>query len=140
MDSSCACQRTRLPFSARSLRRQLHPAADGRSLRACEALAAEGYSSLVNMRGGFSGARDKAGNVQQVGWEGLGFGEAHFAIAFEVTVTAASTSSAMATTAASTARLWLTRTESTLTSARVPSTKRTGNGPLPSSCHPSCEL
>lgn len=48
-------------------------AAGGRSMHACELLTGEGYSNLVNMHGGFSGARDMAGVVQQPGWEGLGY-------------------------------------------------------------------
>ena len=47
-------------------------AAGGRSMHACEALAGEGYTQLVNMHGGFSGARDQAGNILQDGWEALG--------------------------------------------------------------------
>ena len=39
----------------------------GRSMRACEMLAAKGYTQLANMHGGFSGAEDQAG------WEALGF-------------------------------------------------------------------
>lgn len=48
-------------------------AAGGRSMHACEALVGEGYTELVNMHGGFSGARDQAGNIVQDGWEALGF-------------------------------------------------------------------
>ena len=48
-------------------------AAGGRSLHACEALVGEGYTNLVNMHGGFSGARDMAGNIQQDGWQALGY-------------------------------------------------------------------
>jgi rhodanese-related sulfurtransferase len=45
----------------------------GRSARACEVLGREGYGSLVNMMGGFSGARDMSGQVVEQGWHGLGF-------------------------------------------------------------------
>jgi len=48
-------------------------AAGGRSMHACELLVAEGYSNLVNMHGGFSGARDMSGVVLQDGWEALGY-------------------------------------------------------------------
>ena len=36
-------------------------AAGGRSMHACELLAAEGFTALANMHGGFSGANDEAG-------------------------------------------------------------------------------
>jgi len=45
----------------------------GRSARACDALAREGFTELVNMHGGFSGARDAAGAVSEPGWEARGF-------------------------------------------------------------------
>ncbi len=45
----------------------------GRSSRACEILAAEGFTELVNMHGGFSGARDESGDVVQAGWAACGF-------------------------------------------------------------------
>jgi len=48
-------------------------AAGGRSMRACEMLVAEGYRSLVNMHGGFSGARDPLGRVVEPGWSACGF-------------------------------------------------------------------
>ena len=35
----------------------------GRSQRACELLEAAGYADLTNVRGGFGGARDAAGQV-----------------------------------------------------------------------------
>lgn len=44
----------------------------GRSMRAAEALAAAGYQSLVNMQGGFSGARDAGGALLVQGWAGQG--------------------------------------------------------------------
>jgi rhodanese-related sulfurtransferase len=45
----------------------------GRSQRACELLAEAGYADLVNVQGGFGGARDPAGRVVVPGWrdEGL---------------------------------------------------------------------
>ncbi len=48
-------------------------AAGGRSQRACELLAAAGYTQLVNMDGGFSGRQDGAGQIVEQGWHGLGF-------------------------------------------------------------------
>ncbi len=48
-------------------------AAGGRSMHACEVLAREGYSNLVNMHGGFSGARDPMGTVTEPGWQACGF-------------------------------------------------------------------
>jgi rhodanese-related sulfurtransferase len=45
----------------------------GRSQRACEILEKEGYQTLVNVRGGYGGARDASGAVAVAGWrdEGL---------------------------------------------------------------------
>ena len=40
----------------------------GRSQRACEILAASGFTRLANVQGGFSGARDRAGRVMVEGW------------------------------------------------------------------------
>src|SRR5262245_22923570 len=48
-------------------------AAGGRSQRACEMLQAEGYTRLVNMHGGFSGARNVLGVVTERGWAACGF-------------------------------------------------------------------
>lgn len=48
-------------------------AAGGRSARACELMGSLGFTTLVNMHGGFSGARDAAGNLTQEGWAGAGF-------------------------------------------------------------------
>lgn len=48
-------------------------AAGGRSMRACDLLAEQGFTELVNMHGGFSGAQDQLGNVVQQGWAALGF-------------------------------------------------------------------
>lgn len=48
-------------------------AAGVRSARACELLAVEGFTSLVNMHGGFSGARDATGAVTEPGWAACGF-------------------------------------------------------------------
>jgi rhodanese-related sulfurtransferase len=44
----------------------------GRSRRAAEALEAHGYANLVNMRGGYSGARGPDGALREQGWSGLG--------------------------------------------------------------------
>ncbi|MGZ3510735.1 MAG: rhodanese-like domain-containing protein [Candidatus Binataceae bacterium] len=46
--------------------------AGGRSQRACELLEAAGYSDLTNVRGGFGGARDTAGQVVVTGWRDAG--------------------------------------------------------------------
>ena len=45
----------------------------GRSARACEMLASHGFEALVNMHGGFSGARDQAGAVVEPGWQACDF-------------------------------------------------------------------
>ena len=47
-------------------------AAGGRSLRACEALVALGFTQLVNVEGGFGGARDDSGRVTVPGWQACG--------------------------------------------------------------------
>jgi rhodanese-related sulfurtransferase len=47
--------------------------AGGRSQRACELLAQQGYAHLVNMAGGFHGATDMSGNVVEPGWAACGF-------------------------------------------------------------------
>ncbi len=47
--------------------------AGGRSERACELLASQGYSDLVNMFGGFHGATDMSGNVVEQGWSACGY-------------------------------------------------------------------
>jgi len=47
--------------------------AGGRSARACELLAREGYAQLVNMEGGFHGATDMSGNMVEPGWAACGF-------------------------------------------------------------------
>ena len=44
----------------------------GRSMRAAQALEAAGYSNLINMRGGFGGARGPDGTLTEQGWSGLG--------------------------------------------------------------------
>jgi hypothetical protein len=36
-------------------------------------LAAEGYDGLVNMEGGFHGARDQGGRIVEPGWVACGF-------------------------------------------------------------------
>ena len=45
----------------------------GRSMRACETLAALGFTRLANMDGGFDGARDELGSVRELGWREHGF-------------------------------------------------------------------
>ena len=47
-------------------------AAGMRSARACDMLDRAGYSQLVNMAGGFSGATDPAGAVVEPGWQSCG--------------------------------------------------------------------
>ena len=44
-------------------------AAGGRSGRACQMLAGTGFTELVNVAGGFAGARDSYGQVVTAGWE-----------------------------------------------------------------------
>jgi len=44
----------------------------GRSQRACEMLAQQGYAYLVNMAGGFHGASDMSGNMLEQGWAACG--------------------------------------------------------------------
>jgi len=46
--------------------------AGGRSQRACEILEAAGYTDLINVRGGFGGARDANGAVIVTGWRDAG--------------------------------------------------------------------
>jgi len=46
--------------------------AGGRSQRACEILAGQGYGGLVNMAGGFHGACDELGRVVEPGWAACG--------------------------------------------------------------------
>jgi hypothetical protein len=48
-------------------------AAGGRSARACELLLERGFRHMVNMHGGFSGARDPLGQVSEPGWVACGF-------------------------------------------------------------------
>lgn len=48
-------------------------AAGVRSARACEMLASAGFTRLVNMDGGFSGAPDGAGGLRMQGWAACGF-------------------------------------------------------------------
>jgi rhodanese-related sulfurtransferase len=47
-------------------------AAGGRSLAASRALAAAGYTRLVDQRAGFGGARNPFGQVVEEGWAGAG--------------------------------------------------------------------
>jgi rhodanese-related sulfurtransferase len=44
----------------------------GRSLRAAEMLAAAGWTSVVDMRGGFEGERDMSGSAVVAGWKDSG--------------------------------------------------------------------
>jgi len=44
----------------------------GRSQRACTILESAGYAKLVNVQGGFGGARDRAGQVVVAGWRDVG--------------------------------------------------------------------
>lgn len=44
----------------------------GRSQRAAEMLTQAGYTDVTNVRGGFGGARDRAGQVLVEGWEAAG--------------------------------------------------------------------
>lgn len=44
-----------------------------RSERACELLAAHGFTTLVNMAGGWSGASDSSGRTLEPGWAACGF-------------------------------------------------------------------
>ena len=46
--------------------------AGGRSQRACEILEQAGYTDLINVRGGFGGARDATGAVVVAGWRDAG--------------------------------------------------------------------
>ena len=46
--------------------------AGGRSLHACEALAAEGYGALVNMDGGYHGRPNQMGRIEVEGWASRG--------------------------------------------------------------------
>ncbi|MBL4846470.1 MAG: rhodanese-like domain-containing protein [Planctomycetes bacterium] len=57
---------------SRTERLILSCAMGGRSMRAAQALEAEGYSNLINMRGGFGGARGPDGTLTEQGWSGLG--------------------------------------------------------------------
>lgn len=44
-----------------------------RSEGACELLASEGYTNLVNLANGFLGQRDPSGRVVRPGWQACGF-------------------------------------------------------------------
>ena len=46
--------------------------AGGRSQRAAELLTQAGYSRVVNMQGGFGGARDQTGHMVVAGWKERG--------------------------------------------------------------------
>ncbi len=45
----------------------------GRSGSACHVLAAAGFTSLINLHGGFSSARDPYGTLIQAGWQEMGY-------------------------------------------------------------------
>lgn len=47
-------------------------ASGARSQAACELLAANGYTTVANIRGGFSGARDQTGRTVAMGWAARG--------------------------------------------------------------------
>jgi rhodanese-related sulfurtransferase len=47
-------------------------AAGGRSQRACDALERAGWKNLVNVQGGFGGARDHQGRLATPGWADAG--------------------------------------------------------------------
>jgi rhodanese-related sulfurtransferase len=44
----------------------------GRSLRAAGALAAEGYTNVVDQRAGWEGSRDAFGKLTEAGWQPAG--------------------------------------------------------------------
>ncbi len=44
-------------------------AAGGRSQKACDLLASNGFTSLANIQGGFGGMRDPSGNLAAKGWQ-----------------------------------------------------------------------
>lgn len=46
--------------------------AGGRSLTAVEAMAAAGFTQVVDQRAGYKGLRDSFGAVTEAGWEGAG--------------------------------------------------------------------
>jgi rhodanese-related sulfurtransferase len=46
--------------------------AGGRSQRACEMLEQAGFGDLINVRGGFGGARDTSGQIIVPGWRDAG--------------------------------------------------------------------
>ena len=48
-------------------------AAGGRSMRACAMLAAEGFTQIANVFGGFSGARNPGGELIEAGWQECGY-------------------------------------------------------------------
>ena len=59
----CFAPTTRIVFGCKS---------GGRSARACELLASQGYGRLVNMAGGFHGAFDDLGRPTVQGWAARG--------------------------------------------------------------------
>jgi rhodanese-related sulfurtransferase len=46
--------------------------AGGRSLRAAQALAAEGFTSVIDQRAGWDGSRDPFGQITEPGWSRAG--------------------------------------------------------------------
>jgi len=46
--------------------------AGGRSRHACELLMEAGFTDVINVRGGFGGARDRSGAVIEAGWRDAG--------------------------------------------------------------------
>lgn len=44
-----------------------------RSIHACQILEGEGYSTIVNMECGLSGARGNSGEIVEPGWQAAGF-------------------------------------------------------------------
>jgi rhodanese-related sulfurtransferase len=46
--------------------------AGGRSLRAAQALTAQGYTNILDQRAGWDGARDSFGQVTEPGWSRAG--------------------------------------------------------------------
>ena len=65
-----AVMRKHFPADARLV---LGCASGGRSQSACELLASEGYTHLVNLANGFLGVRDPSGRVIRPGWQASGF-------------------------------------------------------------------
>ena len=64
-----AVMRKHFPADARLV---LGCASGGRSQSACELLAGEGWTNLVNLANGFLGVRDPMGRVLRAGWQAAG--------------------------------------------------------------------